>query len=125
MKLKRHIILNWALTAILFFVSISNVFYIHDKKSNEIVDFENNETELNSTNFLKSPLYHQNKLKDINNFFSNLNRKTENINSNYLFFLITKLNFEKSTVSDITYSKKENYNLSFKETLNFICRYNI
>lgn len=125
MKLKRHIILNWALTAILFFVSISNVFYIHYKKSNEIVVFENNETELNSTNFLKSPLYHQNKLKDINNFFSNLNRKTENINSNYLLFLISKLNIEQSTVSDITYPNKENYNFSCKETLNFICRYNI
>jgi uncharacterized protein YcbK (DUF882 family) len=122
---KRIIILNVLFTAILSFVSVNNIFFSNEKTTQEINIYEKNETELNSNNFFKSPLYHQNKLKDINNFFSNLNRKTENINSNYLFFLITKLNNEKNTVYDITYTKKENYNFSSKETLIFICRYNI
>ena len=103
----------------------NSFFYFHTKESNDTSALKNIKTELNSTNFLKSPLFHQNKLKDINNFFSNYKPQSENINSNYLAYLSGLFNLENQQLHLYSLNKViRTLNLQ-KVSINTICRYNI
>lgn len=124
MNSKRIIIFNLLFTAILSFVSVNNIFFSNEKTTQEINISEKNETELNSNNFLKSPLYHQNKLRDINNFFRNTNLNNNNS------FVISKVFIENVyTSKQSTTTKNAYFNweklVSLKQLTILNCRYNI
>ena len=111
-------------TAILSFASIINIFNSHEKRSQETVSCEKNETELNSNNFLKSPLYHQNKLRDINNFFRNSNYTNYNTVDNSNFINSDSYYSKLVTLSNYVYFNWIK-TISLKELIILICRYNI
>jgi hypothetical protein len=125
LNFKKQYIFKLLFVATLFFVSVNNVFYSYEKNSNEVIALEEEETELNSSNFLKSPLYHQNKLRDINNFFNNYKPHSENINSNYLAYLLGLFKVENQQLDLCSLNKViRTLNLQ-KVSINTICRYNI
>jgi hypothetical protein len=125
MPIKGKKILNLFLLVLLTTFTTNSFFYFHTKESNDTSALKNIKTELNSTNFLKSPLFHQNKLKDINNFFSNYKPQSENINSNYLAYLSGQFNLENQQLHLYSLNKViRTLNLQ-KVSINTICRYNI
>jgi hypothetical protein len=125
MKIKGKKILNIFLLVFLTSFTTNSFFYFHTKEINQTSDLIKIKTELNSSNFPKSPLFHQNKLKDINNFFSNYKPHSENINSNYLAYLSGLFKVENQQLDLWSLNKViRTLNLQ-KVSINTICRYNI